>query len=275
MVVTLTPRVRTVPDTGTGNAAETSRRYDCDMTASDRAMTEQLRATLAAVDAPTAVVLARAFTAHFQLVNVTEQLHRWQEVTAGSEGPLVAAALRIGEALDAGSIDRELVSSVLERLEYRPVFTAHPTEASRRTVLDLLRRIADTAAAIEDPRRPAADLPRVERRLAKLVDLLWQTDELRIVRPEPTDEARTALYHLYSLAARVVPDLLAELGRTLAATSSGRTTSFHTATPFTSSASSTPSATAISSSLAAVRARPCVRRPAPGTARTLPPAPRR
>ncbi|OFE15033.1 phosphoenolpyruvate carboxylase [Humibacillus sp. DSM 29435] len=176
---------------------------------------EQLRTTLAGVDAPTAVVLARAFTAYFQLVNVTEQLHRWQEVTAGSEGPLAAAALRIGEALDAGSIDRELISSVLGRLEYRPVFTAHPTEATRRTVIDLLRRIADTAAAIEDPRRPASDLPRVERRLAELVDLLWQTDELRIERPEPTDEARTAIYYLHSLAAQVVPDLLAELDRTL------------------------------------------------------------
>ena len=146
---------------------------------------------------------------------MTEQLHRWQEVTAGSEGPLAATALRIGEALDAGRIDRELVSSVLGRLEYRPVFTAHPTEATRRTVIDLLRRIADTAATIEDPRRPASDLPRVERRLAELVDLLWQTDELRIVRPEPTDEARTAIYYLHSLAAQVVPDLLAELDRTL------------------------------------------------------------
>ena len=176
---------------------------------------EQLRTTLAGVDAPTAVVLARAFTAYFQLVNVTEQLHRWQEVTAGEVGPLAAAVGRIGEALDAGTVDRELVSSVLGRLEYRPVLTAHPTEATRRTVIDLLRRIADTAAAIEDPRRPAADLPRVERRLAELIDLLWQTDELRIVRPEPTDEARTAIYYLHSLAGQVVPDLLAELDRTL------------------------------------------------------------
>ena len=177
---------------------------------------EQLRATLAQVDAPTAVVLARAFTAYFQLVNVTEQLHRWREVTAGSPGPLAATVGRIGEALDAGRIDRELVSSVVGRLEYRPVFTAHPTEATRRSVIDLLRRIADTVDAIEDPRRPAADLPRWVQRLAELVDLLWQTDELRIVRPEPADEARTAIYYLRSLAGQVVPDLLGELDRTLA-----------------------------------------------------------
>ena len=46
--------------------------------------------------------------------------------------------------------------------------------------------------------------------------MMWQTDELRIVRPEPTDEARTAMHTLRFLADQVVPDLLAELDRTLA-----------------------------------------------------------
>ncbi|MHA3837541.1 phosphoenolpyruvate carboxylase [Terrabacter sp. AAH1] len=177
---------------------------------------DELRSTLAAVDAPTAVVLARAFTAYFQLVNVTEQLHRWQEVTAVDEGPLAATARRIGAALDEGTVDRDLVDSVLARVEYRPVFTAHPTEATRRSVIDLLRRIADTVQTLEDPRSAPADQPRLERRLAELVDLVWQTDELRIQRPEPTDEARTAIYYLNSLTQRVVPELLAELDRSLA-----------------------------------------------------------
>lgn len=176
----------------------------------------ELRALLDGVDAPTAVVLARAFTAYFQLVNVTEQLHRWQELSAVDEAPLAATVRRIGEALEAGSLDREELGDVLGRLEYRPVFTAHPTEATRRTVLNLLRRIAVTVSELEDPRRPASEGPRAERRLAELVDMLWQTDELRIVRPEPTDEARTAMHTLRFLADQVVPDLLAELDRTLA-----------------------------------------------------------
>lgn len=176
----------------------------------------ELRALLEGVDAPTAVVLARAFTAYFQLVNVTEQLHRWQELSAVDEAPLAATVRRIGEALEAGSLDREELGDVLGRLEYRPVFTAHPTEATRRTVLNLLRRIAVTVSELEDPRRPASEGPRAERRLAELVDMLWQTDELRIVRPEPTDEARTAMHTLRFLADQVVPDLLAELDRTLA-----------------------------------------------------------
>ena len=175
-----------------------------------------LHELLAGVDDATAVVLARAFTAYFQLVNVTEQLHRWEEVHAGtSEGPLAATARRIGEALQAGEVDRALVVEVLGRLEYRPVFTAHPTEASSRSVLDLLRKVGDLVHAAEDPRARPADRPVLERRLAELVDLLWQTDELRVSRPEPKDEARTAIYYLQLLAHDIVPGLLEELDRAL------------------------------------------------------------
>ncbi|CAN5627307.1 phosphoenolpyruvate carboxylase [soil metagenome] len=175
-----------------------------------------LRELLAGVDAPTAIILARAFTAYFQLVNVTEQLHRWQELTTRPERPLAATTRRIGEALEAGSIDRDLVVEVLGRLEYRPVFTAHPTEATRRSVLGLLRKIAAVTYQAEDPRGRDSDRPGSDRRLAELVDLLWQTDELRIDRPEPSDEARTAIYYLQTLAERVVPGLLEELDRSLA-----------------------------------------------------------
>jgi phosphoenolpyruvate carboxylase len=182
----------------------------------DDGTSHDLHELLSGVDARTAIVLARAFTAYFQLVNVTEQLHRWQELTTRPERPLAATTRRIGEALEAGSIDRELISDVLGRLEYRPVFTAHPTEATRRSVLGLLRKVAAVTYRGEDPRGRTTDSAVTERRLAELVDLLWQTDELRLDRPEPTDEARTAIYYLQTLAEKVVPDLLAELDRSLA-----------------------------------------------------------
>jgi phosphoenolpyruvate carboxylase len=176
-----------------------------------------LHELLAGVDDDTAVVLARAFTGYFQLVNVTEQLHRWREVTTDADGPLHATAGRIQEALDAGRVDLDFVREVVQRVEYRPVFTAHPTEASRRTVLRLLQRIAAVVDESEDPRRTPAEADRQDRRLAELVDLLWQTDELRIARPTPLDEARTAMYYLQSLAADVLPELLEELDRRLGA----------------------------------------------------------
>ncbi|GAB3244520.1 phosphoenolpyruvate carboxylase [Kineosporia babensis] len=176
----------------------------------------ELHTLLSGLDDPTAIVLARAFTGYFQLANITEQLHRWQELTARPAGPLQVAVGRIGEAIESGEIAPDLVREILARVELRPVFTAHPTEASRRSVLDLLRKIADLIMAAEDPRGRDSDVARTHRRLAELVDLLWQTDELRVERPKPTDEARTAIYYLQTLTAQVVPDLLEELDQELA-----------------------------------------------------------
>jgi phosphoenolpyruvate carboxylase len=176
----------------------------------------ELHALLSGIDDPTAIVLARAFASYFQLANITEQLHRYEELSASPVSPLRATIERIGEGIKSEQISRELVDDVLARLELRPVFTAHPTEASRRSVLDLLRKIADLTLVQEDPRARPMDVERAHERMAELVDLLWQTDELRIERPKPTDEARSAIYYLQTLAAQVVPDLLEELDRSLA-----------------------------------------------------------
>ena len=100
----------------------------------------------------------------------------------------------------------------------RPVFTAHPTEAARRSILTKLRAVADeldaeavaTALYGAEPTPTAAD-----RRLAELLDLLWQTDELRLERPEPADEARNAVYYLADLAADAAPQVLDDLSDTL------------------------------------------------------------
>jgi phosphoenolpyruvate carboxylase len=177
----------------------------------------ELGRLLATVDDQTAIVLARAFTAYFQLANITEQLHRSRELSDRAKGPLAETFDRMAAALDAGTLDRSLAESIARRLELRPVFTAHPTEASRRSVLDTLRRIADLLDADSpDGVAPAADRDRTQRRLAEMVDVLWQTDELRVERPKPADEARSAAYYLELIATEVLPDLLEELDLALA-----------------------------------------------------------
>ena len=174
-----------------------------------------LQQLLSTVDDATAIVLARAFATYFQLANVSEQTHRAAELRATAADTLTAAAGRIGARLADGSIDAAFVTTVVDRLELRPVFTAHPTEASRRTVLELLVRVATTIDDLQDPRARPVDAARGHRTLAELVDMLWQTDELRVERPEPADEARSALYYLTSLATGTVPDLLEDLDAAL------------------------------------------------------------
>jgi phosphoenolpyruvate carboxylase len=100
------------------------------------------------------------------------------------------------------------LADVVGRLCVRPVFTAHPTEAARRSRLHKLRRIA---ALLETPAGPARS-----RRLAESVDLLWATDELRATRPTPVDEARSGIYYLEGLCQAAVADVLEDLRDQLA-----------------------------------------------------------
>src|SRR5215213_10191132 len=128
---------------------------------------------LAEVEPVEATKLVRAFTTFFHLANVAEQVHRTRELQAmrrESGGWLAQATARIAAA------------GVAARLDVRPVFTAHPTEAARRTVLTKIRQIG---ALLDERVRTVDDAAdrRWRARLEELVELLWQTDELRIARP--------------------------------------------------------------------------------------------
>ncbi|MGP4002561.1 phosphoenolpyruvate carboxylase [Streptomyces sp. 8N706] len=165
---------------------------------------EAAAALLGETDLKTAAKLVRAFSTYFHLANVTEQVHRGKELRArrAAEGGLLArTADRLKDA------DPEHLRATVEHLNVRPVFTAHPTEAARRSVLNKLRRIA---ALLEEP-VAGGDRRRADVRLAENIDLVWQTDELRVVRPEPADEARNAIYYLDELHAGAVGDVLEDL----------------------------------------------------------------
>jgi phosphoenolpyruvate carboxylase len=167
----------------------------------------EIRSLLSTLDIGTAVQLARTFSTYFQFANVAEQLHRSHEQRAqvgGQRGPLRAVLDRL-----VREVDRAEVEAVLARIQLRPVFTAHPTEASRASVQGILRRVAD----VLDQGLPEEQ---VQRRLARLIDLLWQTDEIRPGRPTVLDEARAVTYYLEQLGTCAVPELLEDLEEELA-----------------------------------------------------------
>lgn len=167
---------------------------------------------LSALDVATGTKLARAFSSYFHLANITEQVHRARELRrrrAVEGGWLEQAAARIAQRqVPVGEI-----AAAAHRLAVRPVFTAHPTEAARRSILTKQRAIADELAA--EAARTAAGQPPSDHRFAELLDLLWQTDELRLDRPDPTDEARNAVYYLRDLASDAAGHVLDDLASTL------------------------------------------------------------
>lgn len=158
---------------------------------------------LSRLDAGTAVALTRAFSQYFQLANTAEQLHRSRELRTlrpPDHRPLRVLMQRLAEEFPGAA--REQVQAVLARAQLRPVFTAHPTESSRQSVLAILRRVAD-----------ALDRGAPDDELGALVDLLWQTDEIRPGRPTVADEARGVAWFLEQLGVRTVPDLIGEFER--------------------------------------------------------------
>lgn len=167
---------------------------------------------LDSADLDTATKLARSFSIYFDLANVAEQVERAHD--ARDDRRVKAGPLnRVVDAARAAKVDPGLVGQVASAMSVRPVFTAHPTEAARRSVLVKLRRIADIL--LNDD---LSDNERT-RHIAEMIDLLWQTDELRLERPQVLDEARNALYYLDDLTrgplGRVLEDLaqaFAQLG---------------------------------------------------------------
>ncbi len=157
------------------------------------------------------VQLVRAFSTYFHLANVAEQVHRARVLHDEREasGSWISRAVdRIIEAQESGhEITQVDLQSWMDEFSVRPVFTAHPTEAARRSVLSKLGTIADL---LDDKKGPVQ-----ERRLAETVDLLWQTDELRLGQPEPLDEAVNALYYLDDLFSMTVPEVLDDFAREL------------------------------------------------------------
>ncbi|CAM3404129.1 phosphoenolpyruvate carboxylase [Stackebrandtia soli] len=171
---------------------------------------------LAGLDVTTSKNLARAFSLYFHLANITEQVHRARELRrrrAVGGGWLREAAAEIR----AEGLPAETIAHAARRLDVRPVFTAHPTEAARRSILTKLREVADVldVEAADAALTGHVDTESTDERLSELIDLLWQTDEVRAERPAPSDEARNAVYYLTDLYADAAPRVQADLARTL------------------------------------------------------------
>ena len=165
----------------------------------DRELDERLRGRIDGMSVGELRRIVRAFSVYFQLVNIAERYHRVRrrrQYEASPSNPpqrasLASALARLkGEGLDAGAL-----RSVLDGMEVGLVLTAHPTEATRRSVRRKHSRIGEMLEGMESPTLTWKERRALEEDLAEEITVLWQTDELRVRRPEVKQEVeRTLLF---------------------------------------------------------------------------------
>ncbi|RUT29032.1 phosphoenolpyruvate carboxylase [Paenibacillus zeisoli] len=161
----------------------------------------------------------RAFAVYFQLVNIAEQNHRIRRKRDYERSA--------GETVQPGSIEdsvRDLkergfsydeVQDILQGLSLELVMTAHPTEAMRRAILDIHKRIADDVMQLDNPTLTFREREQLREKLLNEVITLWQTDELRDRKPTVLDEVRNGMYYFHETLFHVLPDVYQELERCL------------------------------------------------------------
>jgi phosphoenolpyruvate carboxylase len=165
--------------------------------------------------------LVRAFSVYFHLINLAEQHHRVRTLFSRdrSAQPLHESIAAAVETLRAADVTGDTLRDDITRLEVRPVFTAHPSEARRRTLLHHLRAAAEAIAQLDAPPAAAGARAALLESLRTRITLIWQTAEARTERPSVLDEVNSVLYFL----AGAVYDVVPHIGRTLDAALGSRT----------------------------------------------------
>ena len=152
--------------------------------------------------------LVRGFTTYFEVVNLAERINRIRRGrdylrAAGppQEGTLEDTVRR----LSAAGLDATQVRNLLQGLLFEPVFTAHPTEATRRTLLEKEQAIGRLLVRRLDPSLTPAEERAALGRIREEVTLTWQTEAQPAQRPTVRDELDHVLFFLTDVIYRVVP----------------------------------------------------------------------
>ena len=177
---------------------------------------EELDVLLSGMDVTDAERLVRAFTTYFQVVNLAEKVHRIRrrrDYQRRGEKAQAGGLLAVMQEFKGQSLDA--VMAVLNSLSIEPVMTAHPTESTRRTLLEkeqmILRRLVDRLDPSRTPEEENAALERVRA----AVTSNWQTELYPEQRLTVKNEMEHVLFYLTDVLYRVVPPYYESLRQAL------------------------------------------------------------
>ena len=175
---------------------------------------DELHALLKGLAPRDAETLVRAFATYFEVVNLAERIHRirrrrdyLRSASDPQEGSLQATIARLA----AAGVSPPQVAALLQRLRVEPVFTAHPTEATRRTLLEKEQVIGRLLVERLDPSRTPDEERAALARIREEITATWQTDPQPSARPTIMDELENVLFYLTDIVYRIVPPFSEEL----------------------------------------------------------------
>ena len=162
--------------------------------------------------------VVRAFNLYFSLVNIAEESfqHRQRRQQARRHGvPRIGSFTKTLQEFHNEGVTLEQLQSLLGETLYMPVFTAHPTDAIRRTVLYALRRIFITSEQLDDRRLSHEEREDIRHSLKQQIQVLWKTDEVRVNKPTVEDEIRNGLYFFRESLFEAVPETYRHLEKAI------------------------------------------------------------
>src|SRR5580698_201262 len=155
------------------------------------------QAMISEMDLARAYQVTKAFAIYFELANLAETNHRKRRRRARQlelqratlPGSFHGTLLRMKKS----GIPGDAALAALRRVMVTPVFTAHPTEVARQTVLLKRRRIAEQLERLDRLPLTVGEALRCEQVIHAEITALWQTDEVRQTKPTVDDEIRMGL----------------------------------------------------------------------------------
>lgn len=206
----------------TFNAVEKLRKGYIELQTNDNPeLRSELKSFIESRDPDQLNLIIRAFNLYFSLVNLAEEEHQYHERQSQliSDGPFWTGSVlnTVGEFKEQG-LDANQVQELLNKLNYIPVFTAHPTESKRRSVMDNLRRLFLDISKLNEADAYNNEYAKesVYQQLESQVQVLWQTDEVRREKPTVEDEIRNGIYYFRKSLFDAVPQVYRYMERALA-----------------------------------------------------------
>jgi phosphoenolpyruvate carboxylase len=184
----------------------------------NRAKRKKLAKLIESLDADTLTHVVRAFSVYFSLVNLAEESfqHQQRRRAVRRGGPLWTGSFdALLRELHQQGMSEEQLQQLLNSLAYTPVFTAHPTEAKRRTILELLRHIFVVGEKLNDPRLSREQKAAGIHQMRAAIEVLWKTNEVRTQKPEVRDEIKNGLFYFRESLFHAVPEVYRNLDKAL------------------------------------------------------------